>query len=154
MLVPRPRRHSPTDLNAKHAVIYGRFLKTYVECKAYTKPVDLKEVAKFKEVLIQNRISPSAGLFVTSGSFSPRAHSVGVRLVDGSELTKWERRASFRIYTKRFLRGGATLLAVGALSMWILDEKGTRAASERCSRFVCTLANHAKQFAVQGLEEK
>ena len=85
--------------------MYGRFFKTYVECKSYSKrSVPLSDVAKFKEVLKQNNISPSQGLFIANGSYVPRAYSVGIRLVDAKELLKWERRAKWNYYFWRPVR--------------------------------------------------
>lgn len=39
-------------------VTYGIFFKKYIECKNYTGTVALENVAKFKEVLLLNGISP------------------------------------------------------------------------------------------------
>ena len=64
---------------------YGPF-KRYIECKAYHlsgKPVPLSDVAKFKEVLTQNKISHRKGMLVTTSIFSPRCQHTGIRLVDG-----------------------------------------------------------------------
>lgn len=51
---------------------YGLWRKTYVECKCYTDPVPLKDVAKFAAVLELNGISLSRGLFITNSTYVPR----------------------------------------------------------------------------------
>ena len=90
---------------ASRAVVYGRFFKTYVECKSYSRrSVPLSDVAKFKEVLVQNNIPPSAGLFVSNATYVPRAYKVGIRLVDGKELKRWERRARWNYFFWRPVR--------------------------------------------------
>eukprot|EP00658_Telonema_sp_P-2_P020004 TRINITY_DN17871_c0_g1_i2.p1 TRINITY_DN17871_c0_g1~~TRINITY_DN17871_c0_g1_i2.p1 ORF type:complete len:230 (+),score=40.63 TRINITY_DN17871_c0_g1_i2:242-931(+) len=75
-----------------------RWLRTfYVECKNYnTKTVPLEDVAKFKEVLKLNRISPSRGIFVTNSTYSPRATEIGIRTIDGQELRRLTRKYSVR----------------------------------------------------------
>lgn len=47
----------------------------YIECKAYNSEhlVPLSDVAKFKEVLQLNGISPRKGLFITTSDYVPRA---------------------------------------------------------------------------------
>jgi len=100
-----PLNHYGNNARQNLAVTYGRFFKTYVECKSYTnRSVPLSDVAKFKEVLVQNNISPSAGLFVSNGPYVPRAYQVGIRLVDGKELQQWERRARWNYFFWRPVR--------------------------------------------------
>ncbi|GAM27480.1 hypothetical protein SAMD00019534_106560, partial [Acytostelium subglobosum LB1] len=72
-------------------IVYGLFRPTYVECKNYQLPVPLKDVAKFKEVLRLNGVSPRRGLFITSSSYTPRATTIGIRTVDGEQLRRMER---------------------------------------------------------------
>jgi hypothetical protein len=93
------------EMRFRFTVVYGRFFKTYVECKSYSKrSVPLSDVAKFKEVLVQNNIPPSAGLFVSNGPYVPRAYNVGIRLVDGKELKRWETRARWNYFFWRPVR--------------------------------------------------
>jgi hypothetical protein len=49
--------------------------RRYVECKAYHEghQVPLSDVAKFKEVLKLNGISPRNGIFITTSDYVPRA---------------------------------------------------------------------------------
>src|SRR5690606_34135698 len=82
-------------------IVYGLFFKTYVECKNYTNPVPLKDVAKFKEVLIMNGISPRRGLFITSSTFVPRATTIGIKCWDGNELRRRERMVRRKIVWTR-----------------------------------------------------
>lgn len=105
-------------------VTFGRIWKTtYVECKNYDHgPVPLKDVAKFKEILSQNKIPIRNGLFVTTSRFVPRAHHTGVRLVDGQALKVWEqdveRRAWRRRYVWRtgyFLLGASVFVGLGGM---------------------------------------
>lgn len=83
-------------------VMYGLFRRRYVECKNYSSEhkVPLDDVAKFKEVLRLNGISPSRGLFVTTSGFTPRALTTGISTIDGDQLKAWEkasrRGAAFR----------------------------------------------------------
>eukprot|EP00939_MAST-03C_sp_MAST-3C-sp1_P001206 g1206.t1 len=101
-------------------ITFGRVVKTYVECKFYSsQPVPLKDVAKFKEVLLQNKIPVSAGLFVTNSTYVPRAYGVGIRLVDGVELEKWESRGIRRFYFSRPASRALALFALGVPAfMW------------------------------------
>jgi restriction endonuclease Mrr len=96
-------------------VMYGIFSKTYIECKNYSAPVPLKDVAKFKEVLALNGIPLERGLFVTTSTFVPRAETIGVRLVNGKQLRAWERRSYVYALIKQLLKlaliaGGAVLI--------------------------------------------
>ncbi|KAM9955896.1 hypothetical protein ACTFIW_002104 [Dictyostelium discoideum] len=77
-------------------IVYGIFFKTYVECKCYdNSPVPLEDVAKFKEVLSLNNINIKRGLFFTSSVYVPRATTIGIRTINGTELRKMELRATF-----------------------------------------------------------
>lgn len=76
-------------------IVTGWFFKTYVECKKYdSQTVPLEDVAKFKEVLRINGISPRQGLFVTNSRYSPRATTTGIRTIDGERLAslRWQQR--------------------------------------------------------------
>lgn len=69
--------------------------RVFIECKAYQTSgasVGLEDVAKFKEVLARNRLSPTLGLFVTTTTYVPRARSTGIRTLDGNEWVAMERR--------------------------------------------------------------
>ncbi|KYQ89206.1 putative transmembrane protein [Tieghemostelium lacteum] len=93
-------------------VVYGLFLKTYVECKNYSnQPVPLKDVAKFKEVLILNGIHPHRGLFITTSDYVPRARKIGVKTIDGKQLKTMQRLSLPIGITKCFLYITGTLLA-------------------------------------------
>jgi len=73
-------------------VCFGWIFKTFIECKNYSnKPVPLSDVAKFKEVLNLNNISPSRGIFITTGTYSPRAGYIGIRTIDGEQLNQLEK---------------------------------------------------------------
>ncbi|KAL6056520.1 hypothetical protein QOT17_008121 [Balamuthia mandrillaris] len=72
-------------------VRFGLFWKRYVECKNHSQPIPLDMVAKFKEVLLLNGISPSRGIFVASGTFTPRALTIGIKTYDGAQFRKLER---------------------------------------------------------------
>ncbi|EGG16371.1 putative transmembrane protein [Cavenderia fasciculata] len=76
-------------------IVYGIFFKTYVECKDYSVPVPLKDVAKFKEVLRLNNIGIGRGLFIASGDYVPRAKFVDIKLLDGDQLRRQEILAPF-----------------------------------------------------------
>jgi hypothetical protein len=100
-------------------VAYGLFVRRYVECKNYpNRSVGLEEAAKFKSVLELNGIPTSRGLLVTTGKFSPRCSSIGLRCIDGEQLKAWERRA-WRTRLARRLAAVALLLA--AASLFILE---------------------------------
>lgn len=58
-------------------VSYGFIFRKYIECKNFTGPVPLDYVAKFKEVLKLNRISPRNGIFITTSYYTPRATTIG-----------------------------------------------------------------------------
>jgi len=54
-----------TDRHGNHSqidLVFGLFRKTFVECKNYKGSVPLADVAKFKEVLSLNKMSPSQGI--------------------------------------------------------------------------------------------
>jgi hypothetical protein len=85
-------------------VCYGRWpFKHYIECKAYRKdrPVPLEDVAKFKQVLELNNINTNRGIVVTTSTFSPRCKHIGVRLINGEELSTWERSVRRNIWFRR-----------------------------------------------------
>ena len=91
---------------------YGLLRPVFVECKNYSKSsVPLEDAAKFKEVLRLHGLPPARGLLVTTGTFSPRALTTGVRTIDGEQLRAWERRS----YTWQRLRwvAAAVLLSAG-----------------------------------------
>ncbi len=97
---------------------YGLFFRRYVECKNMPR-IDLEHVAKFKEVrgvlvllivgvderlpllspqvLNLNKISPSRGLFVTTGYYGPRAITIGIKTINGSELRVCAPREALRL---------------------------------------------------------
>jgi hypothetical protein len=82
---------------------YGIF-KRYIECKSYeNKPVPLEDVAKFKEVLSLNRVSPRRGMLVTNSTFTPRAMTIGIHCVDGNQLIEFEAYVEQFLWLKRFL---------------------------------------------------
>eukprot|EP01102_Stenamoeba_stenopodia_P020269 TRINITY_DN7836_c0_g1_i1.p1 TRINITY_DN7836_c0_g1~~TRINITY_DN7836_c0_g1_i1.p1 ORF type:complete len:189 (+),score=36.01 TRINITY_DN7836_c0_g1_i1:33-599(+) len=86
-------------------VVYGVIFKRYIECKNYSKDhiVPLADVAKFKEVLLLNGISPRKGIFITTSTYVPRAEHIGIKLVNGQQLRSLERWAAIRVMTKRFI---------------------------------------------------
>lgn len=96
----------------------GLLRHTYYECKAYgaDHSVPLEDVAKFKEVLRLLGVSPSRGVFVTTSTYSPRATTIGIRTVDGTQLREWERRVA-RWRAARWLARAAVLatLLAGAV---------------------------------------
>lgn len=101
-------------------LVAGRWFPLYVECKNYSHPVPLEQVAKFKEVLALNHIPIRRGLFVTTATFTPRATTIGVETWDGAKLRRMERRAALYRLLRPVFRFGvliplsfASLLAVG-----------------------------------------
>jgi Restriction endonuclease len=96
-------------------VVYGLLppLRTYVECKAYSaeNKVPLEDVAKFKEVLALNGISPARGLFITTSDYTPRALTTGIKTLDGKQLKEWERRVKGRANKLLVFKLAAALLA-------------------------------------------
>jgi len=85
-------------------VVCGRIFKTYIECKNYSRrTIPLEDVAKFKSVLELNGIPMSRGMLVSTGEFTPRSRTIGIRCVNGKELDKWEARA-MQTACKRRLR--------------------------------------------------
>ncbi len=83
-------------------VVCGRIFKTYIECKNYSRrTIPLEDVAKFKSVLELNGIPMSRGMLVTTGEFTPRARTIGIRCVNGKELDKWEERALKTAHRRR-----------------------------------------------------
>ena len=102
-------------------VTYGRWpFRRYIECKAYSKnnPVPLQDVAKFKEVLRLNNIPARHGIVVTTSRFTPRCKHVGVSLVDGNDLRRWERTAFRHMVLRRSL---FTAAACGAAALLWYD---------------------------------
>ncbi len=84
--------------------------KTYVECKNYSgHRVPLEDVAKFAAVLSLNGIPLSRGLFITTSTYVPRARTIGVRTVDGTELLALERSA-WRVALLRYSLYAVALL--------------------------------------------
>jgi len=88
----------------------------YVECKHYGEHrlVPLSDVAKFKSVLELNDFPIRQGLFVTTTRFVPRATTIGIRTVDGTQLKLWEakikrRQRVFRIVKIIFLLVASTM---------------------------------------------
>lgn len=68
------RRYPPATCPTIRALVnYVR--SRYIECKAYNSEhlVPLSDVAKFKEVLQLNGISPRKGYFITTSDYVPRA---------------------------------------------------------------------------------
>ena len=98
-------------------VMYGFVFKTYVECKNYTGPVPLEQVAKFKEVLALNGIPARRGIFITNSYYVPRAKHIGIKCIDGEELAKLERTATMKVWSKRLVvvwaLGAGAILAFG-----------------------------------------
>jgi hypothetical protein len=74
-------------------VVYGLFFKKYIECKNYSGSVPLEMVAKFKEVLTLNGIPLRRGIFITTSTYTPRATTIGIRTIDGTQLRHLERGA-------------------------------------------------------------
>ena len=101
-------------------VVFGRVWPTFVECKHYdaAASVGLEEVAKFRSVLELNGVPAARGLFVTTGGFSPRARTIGVRTLDGRQLDAWERRAEAGAARRRAARAALRALAL-ALALLI-----------------------------------
>ncbi len=71
-----------------------------MECKNYNHPVPLEMVAKFKEVLKLNGISPSRGIFITTNTFAPRCTTIGIKTLDGKQLRRLERLAPLILLSK------------------------------------------------------
>lgn len=69
-------------------ITYGLIFKKYIECKNFTGPVPLDYVAKFKEVLKLNRISPRSGLFITTSYYTPRATTIGIAFNKKHDICK------------------------------------------------------------------
>ncbi len=84
-------------------VVYGLLYRKYVECKNYSGPVPLEMVAKFKEVLQLNGISPRRGVFITTSTYAPRSTTIGIKTIDGTQLQRMERNAFNTYVTKRIL---------------------------------------------------
>ena len=106
---------------------YGLLWPVFVECKNYSKSsVPLEDAAKFKEVLRLHGLPPSRGLLVTTGTFSPRALTTGLRTIDGEQLRAWERRS----YFWQRLRWIATALVLAGLAgaAVIGDDNSSRVA--------------------------
>lgn len=102
---------------------YGIFFKRYVECKNYgSKSVGLEDVAKFKEVLRLHSIPPRRGLFITTSTYSPRAHHVGVPLIDGKRLDRWEKQARVIQLMRWFVRGSIAIAVALFCLPAVLDE--------------------------------
>jgi hypothetical protein len=127
MLKFNVKRHTIVrDLNGNISeidVTYGIIFKKYIECKNFTGPVPLEYVAKFKEVLKLNRISPRSGLFITTSYYTPRATTIGIKTIDGTQLDKLERRAVYY----GILKGiglGAVLIALGGAAFIHATHKG------------------------------
>jgi hypothetical protein len=97
-------------------VCYGLFYRRYIECKNYapSRPVGLEEVSKFKAVLELNGISASRGMVVTTGRFSPRCSTIGLKCVDGAQLNLWEERVRQR-WIRRAFRICAMLIVACAM---------------------------------------
>lgn len=93
--------------------VMGRYflVNFLVECKNYSKPLPLEMVAKFKEVLAQNRIGIWRGLLVTTATTTPRVRHAGVRVWDGETLTRMEA-LSKHVRTLRVVGRGAVALAL------------------------------------------
>jgi len=92
-------------------VIYGLLFRKYVECKNYAEPVALEKVAKFKEVLLLNGISPRRGVFITTSTYVPRARTIGIKTIDGDQLKRIEKYASSIFMVKTIVK----LVTVGAI---------------------------------------
>jgi len=136
-----------------------------VECKHYAPDhtVPLEAVAKFKEVLIVNRIPLARGVFVTTSSFTPRALHCGIATVDGTQLARWltaqvqrQRsrwwirlllRSSLFIYTC-LLAGGAAM-ELGLLEMPSVNTGTHGDALSGALVHVALWANHTWAFTQQ-----
>ncbi|KAF2070458.1 hypothetical protein CYY_008223 [Polysphondylium violaceum] len=104
-------------------IVYGFIFKKYIECKCYTsQPVPLKDVAKFKEVLLMNNISPHQGLFFTTSTYVPRASTIGILTIDGEQLKSMERTSFFVGIFKSFAYVFGTALGLGLISVFIKEE--------------------------------
>jgi hypothetical protein len=71
-------------------------------------------VAKFKEVLNLNRISIRRGIFITTSTFVPRALTIGIKTIDGSQLRRLERIASVVRVVRFFFYGSTVGVALAA----------------------------------------
>ena len=92
-------------------LVYGLWRRVYVECKNYSGPVPLKDVAKFSSVLELNGIPLSRGLFVTNSTYVPRATTIGIKCIDGKQLAAMKRKARLRGWSQILVVGGV----VGAI---------------------------------------
>lgn len=97
-------------------LVAGLFSPLYCECKCYSGPVPLSDVAKFASVLDLNRIPRSRGIFVTNSRYVPRARELGVRTVDGDELELWKQRARRRMLL-RWTLGTVAMSVAGLLAL-------------------------------------
>ena len=93
-------------------MVAGLVRRVYVECKCYSGPVPLSDVAKFASVLELNGVPLSRGIFITNSWYVPRATTIGVRTVDGAELARWRQRARRRQWKRWFLPLGLAGLVV------------------------------------------
>eukprot|EP01113_Clastostelium_recurvatum_P000718 TRINITY_DN10324_c0_g1_i2.p1 TRINITY_DN10324_c0_g1~~TRINITY_DN10324_c0_g1_i2.p1 ORF type:complete len:217 (-),score=49.37 TRINITY_DN10324_c0_g1_i2:147-797(-) len=146
-ILMRDKHGNLSEIDVKAGWLFPR----YVECKNYgSMSVPLEDVAKFKEVLRLLGIPARRGLFVTTSTFSPRATTIGIKTVDGTQLRQWERRATMiglmRIVGYTFLVGlisGAGIMARDLYEMhqthmnqrWPWDPKGLDAHWDTLKRY-------------------
>jgi len=93
----------------------------------------LQEVSKFAEVLRQNHIPLSSGLFVTTSRFLPRCQHVGIKLIDGQQLAALEARAHYAVIYGAIKWILAGVLAATAYLCYTgeLDASGAQAWAEQ-----------------------
>ncbi|MBD3249733.1 hypothetical protein GF336_06835 [Candidatus Woesearchaeota archaeon] len=96
---------SEIDVYAKK---YLGLKRRYIECKDYHENIPLKELAKFKEVLSQNKISRRKAFFIYHGKLTERCKYTGIRLMDYKTLKK---KISRIVWGKRALFAGAITAA-------------------------------------------
>lgn len=111
----------PKGNHSQIDVTYGLWTPTYIECKNYTsRLVPLEDVAKFKEVLIQNEIPLKEGIFITTSKFSKRALETGICCIDGQGLEELEMKTQRFLYLKPLVM----VMVFGSLHLlWQYREK-------------------------------
>eukprot|EP01119_Soliformovum_irregulare_P000866 TRINITY_DN10634_c0_g1_i1.p1 TRINITY_DN10634_c0_g1~~TRINITY_DN10634_c0_g1_i1.p1 ORF type:complete len:211 (-),score=46.26 TRINITY_DN10634_c0_g1_i1:135-680(-) len=131
-------------------VRYGLFRKTYIECKNYSgHPVGLEDVAKFKEVLKLNGISPSQGIFITTSWYVPRARTIGIETIDGAQLFQLEQRVPI-LNMMRYIRNGVVGTSLIGLIFWkryaILDEMVAMGSLQYWTNLPSNIQQKAKKY--------
>lgn len=123
---------SEIDVIGKNRSLINRFFtipaylpygarQIFVECKQYNPDlrVSLGDVSKFKEVLQLNKININQGLFVTTSTYVPRAGTIGIRTVDGSQLKRWNRKHRVESQAYTSFKNSVRMITVFAV-LWVV----------------------------------